>query len=277
MPKFISWNIDSINAAVEHKSARGEMTWATLEHLAELAPDVLAIQETKLRPTGLTKKQAQALDDLFPDYHRYLNYSTARAGYSGTMMLSRIEPLAVTYPTIGAPGEMDQEGRIITLEFEHAFVSTVYTPNSGRELARLSDRQAWDAAYQQYIESLTVQKPVIFSGDFNVAHQEIDLKNPKTNHHSAGFTDEERADFTNLLNAGYIDTFRTLNPDTAGVYTWWSQIAKQSKKNNAGWRIDYYLISQNLQDYLTDFEVIDTGARQDHAPIQLTLDNFELN
>lgn len=276
MPTFISWNIDSINAAVEHKSARGEMTWATLQHLAELAPDVLAIQETKLRPTGLTMKQAAALDELFPDYHRYLNFSTARTGYSGTMMLSKSEPIAVTTPEICAPGEMDQEGRIITLEFENAFVSTVYTPNSGRELARLEDRQAWDNAYSQYIQQLSAEKPVIFSGDFNVAHQEIDLKNPKTNRRSAGFTDEERADFTDLLAAGFVDTFRTLEPEKTGVYTWWSQIAKQSKINNAGWRIDYYLISEQLRENLESFEVINTGARQDHAPIQLTLSDFNL-
>ena len=277
MPTFISWNIDSSNAAVEHKSPRGEMTWATLQHLAELAPDVLAIQETKLRPTGLTKKQAAALDELFPEYHRYLNFSTARTGYSGTMMLTKTEPLSVTMPEIGAPGEMDQEGRIITLEFPNAFVSTVYTPNSGRELARLEDRQAWDKAYTTYIDSLNAEKPVIFSGDFNVAHEEIDLKNPKTNHHSAGFTDEERADFTDLLKAGYIDTFRTLHPEATGVYTWWSQIAKQSKVNNAGWRIDYYLISNQLGDKLVSLDVIDTGARQDHAPIQLVLKDFSLN
>jgi exodeoxyribonuclease-3 len=269
--KLISWNIDSLNAAVEHKSPRGELTWAVLEKLAGADADVVAIQETKLKPNGLTKKQADALDELFPGYYRYLNYSTARAGYAGTMMLSKTEPISVEYPTIGAPGEMDQEGRIITLEFEDVYVSTVYTPNSGTELARLADRQAWDDAYRAYVSELDKKKPVIFSGDFNVAHQEIDLKHPGSNHHSAGFTDEEREKFTELLDAGFTDTFRFLNPDTSDVYTWWAQRAKTSKINNAGWRIDYYLASSRLNDKLTNFEVIDSGARQDHAPIMLEL------
>ena len=274
--KFISWNIDSLNAAVEHKSPRGELTWSVLENIANQQPDVLAIQETKLKPNGLTKKQADALDELFPSYYRYLNYSTGRAGYSGTMMLSRQEPLSVEYPQISAPGEMDLEGRIITLEFEHAFVSTVYTPNSGDELARLDDRQAWDDAYRTYIQKLDQSKPVIFSGDLNVAHTEIDLKYPNTNHKNAGFTDEERTHFTSLLAAGFTDAFRFLNPDAEGVYTWWAQRSKTAKLNNSGWRIDYYLVSNRLEANISDFEVIDTGARHDHAPIKLTMDKFEL-
>ena len=275
--QFISWNIDSINAAVEHKSARGEMTWQVLQDIAAQQPDILAIQETKLKATGLTKKQATALDDLFPGYHRYLRMSTGRSGYSGTMMLSKHEPLNVTMPEIGAPGEMDIEGRIITLEFENTYVSTVYTPNSGSKLDRLTDRQAWDDAYRAYLKNLDAQKPVIFSGDFNVAHQDIDLKNPKTNHKSAGFTNEEREKFGLLLDAGFTDTFRYLNPDQADVYTWWAQISKTSKINNSGWRIDYYLASERLNDQLATFAVIDTGARQDHAPISLTMtDNFTL-
>lgn len=275
--KFISWNIDSVNAAVEHKSARGEMTWQVLQDIAAEQPDVLAIQETKLKPTGLTKKQAAALDELFPGYHRYLRMSTGRSGYSGTMMLSKTEPIAVEMPEIGAPGDMDIEGRIITLEFPDVYVSTVYTPNSGSELARLDERQAWDDAYRAYVSGLDAKKSVIFSGDFNVAHQEIDLKNPKTNHKSAGFTDEERTKFSALLDAGFTDVFRHLNPDLAGVYTWWAQISKTSKINNSGWRIDYYLTSTRLNDQLANFSVIDTGARQDHAPIKLEMtDDFEL-
>ncbi|MCT0021216.1 exodeoxyribonuclease III [Weissella cibaria] len=275
--KFISWNIDSVNAAVEHKSARGEMTWQVLQDIAAEQPDVLAIQETKLKATGLTKKQATALDELFPGYHRYLRMSTGRSGYSGTMMLSKVEPIAVEMPVIGAPDEMDIEGRIITLEFENTYVSTVYTPNSGSNLDRLTDRQAWDDAYRAYIADLDAKKPVIFSGDFNVAHQEIDLKNPKTNHKSAGFTDEEREKFGLLLDAGFTDTFRYLNPDQTGVYTWWAQISKTSKINNSGWRIDYYLASNRLNDQLATFSVIDTGARQDHAPIKLEMtDDFTL-
>ncbi|GAP00047.1 exodeoxyribonuclease III [Fructobacillus ficulneus] len=270
--KFISWNIDSINAAVEHSSDRGQMTWATLENLAAAQPDVLAIQETKLKDSGLTKKHSAALTDLFPDYHIYTNSSTARKSYAGTMMISKEEPLSVDYPTIGAPGEMDQEGRIITLEFPTFYVSTVYTPNAGSKLDRLADRQAWDDAYRAYIDGLNAKKPVIFSGDFNIAHEEIDLKHPTTNHHSAGFTDEEREKFTLLLDNGYTDTFRATHPDQGDLYTWWAQRVKTSKVNNSGWRIDYYLVSDKIADKVTASTVVDTGARQDHAPIELEID-----
>lgn len=269
--KFISWNIDSINAAVTHQSKRGLMTWEVLQHLAEIQPTVLAIQETKLKPTGLTPKQKQALQELFPDYQIYTRSSTGRVSYAGTMMLSKIQPIAVDYPQIGAPGEMDQEGRIITLEFEHSYVSTVYTPNSGSQLARLAERQNWDDDYRQYLQQLAQQKPVIASGDYNVAHQAIDLKNPQANHHHAGFTDEERAKFDQLLAAGFTDTFRYLNPQVHDVYTWWAQMSKTSKINNSGWRIDYYLTSQQLDAQLANFQVIDTKQRQDHAPIELTM------
>lgn len=269
--KFISWNIDSINAAVEHKSVRGEMTWSTLNEIATIRPDVFAIQETKLKSTGLTKKQATAIAELFPEYHLYVNSSTARSGYSGTMVLSKVEPIQVEYPTIGAPGPMDLEGRIITLEFPTFFLSTVYAPNSGSSLIRLPERGEWDDKYREYIKTLDATKPVIFSGDMNVAHQEIDLKNPKTNRHSAGFTDQEREKFSALLDAGFTDTFRSLNPDTPSVYTWWAQISKTSKINNSGWRIDYYLVSDRIAENVTESCVIDTGARQDHAPILLEI------
>ncbi|MFT8571669.1 MAG: exodeoxyribonuclease III [Leuconostoc pseudomesenteroides] len=270
--KLISWNIDSINAAVEHKSARGEMTWSVLNNIAEATPDVFAIQETKLKATGLTKKQTNAIAELFPDYHVFVNPSLARSGYSGTMVLSRQEPLSVDFPKIDAPGDMDMEGRVITLEFANFYVSTVYTPNSGSELARLDDRGLWDDQYRRYISSLDQKKPVIFSGDMNVAHEEIDLKNPKTNRHSAGFTDQEREKFTALLGAGFTDTLRALNPDVPSIYTWWAQISKTSKINNSGWRIDYYLVSNRIADKVTQSTVLDTGKRQDHAPIQLEID-----
>ncbi|CAK1230787.1 Exonuclease III (XthA) [Fructobacillus cardui] len=269
--KFISWNIDSINAAVEHSSDRGKMTWGVLSDLAAQKPDVLAIQETKLKGSGLTKKHLAALIELFPDYHFYTNSSTARKSYAGTMMIAKEEPVAVDYPTIGAPGEMDQEGRIVTLEYKDFFVSTVYTPNAGSKLDRLEDRQAWDDAYRAYIDGLNEKKPVIFSGDFNVAHEEIDLKHPSTNHHSAGFTDEEREKFTLLLDAGYTDTLRAKNPGQADIYTWWAQRVKTSKINNSGWRIDYYLVSNRIANQVQDIKVVDTGARQDHAPIELTI------
>ncbi|MDD9138427.1 exodeoxyribonuclease III [Fructobacillus sp. CRL 2054] len=270
--KLISWNIDSINAAVEHKSDRGLMTWGVLEGIAEKQPDVVAIQETKLKVDGMTKKQKEALEGLFPDYHFYANSSSARKSYAGTMLITKNEPLKVDFPTIGAPGEMDQEGRIVTAEFEDFYVSTVYTPNAGGELARLDDRQLWDDAYRKYIDGLNEKKPVIFSGDFNVAHEEIDLKHPKQNHHSAGFTDEEREHFTKLLDAGYTDTLRAMYPDQPDIYSWWAQRSKTSKINNSGWRIDYYLVSNRIADKVQDIHVVDTGARQDHAPLELDIE-----
>lgn len=274
--QFISWNIDSLNAAIQHKSPRGEMTWSTLLAIAEAQPDVLAIQETKSPISGMTGPQEKVIRELFPDYFIYQNTSTERKGYSGTMMLSKTEPISVDTPAIDAPEGMDTEGRIVTLEFENAFVSTVYTPNSGRDLDRLEARQMWDEKYQTYIESLDAKKPVIFSGDMNVAHQEIDLKNPKTNRRSAGFTNEERIGFKNLLEAGFIDTFRYQHPDTIEVYSWWAQMSKTSKINNTGWRIDYYLVSERLAENIDETGMLDTGDRQDHAPVKLSLKNFEL-
>ncbi|MDF7636690.1 exodeoxyribonuclease III [Leuconostocaceae bacterium ESL0958] len=269
---FISWNIDSLNAAVEHKSARGEMTWQVLEKIAAAKPDVFAIQETKLRETGMTKKHQETLAALFPGYHFYSNSSTARKSYAGTMLITKTEPLSVDYPAIGAPGEMDQEGRIVTAEYENYYVSTVYTPNAGSDLDRLTDREAWDDAYRAYIAALDEKKPVIFSGDFNVAHEEIDLKHPAQNHHSAGFTDEERTHFSQLLAAGFTDTLRRLHPDQPGLYSWWAQRSKTSKINNSGWRIDYYLVSNRIADQVQSVEVVDTGARQDHAPLRCEID-----
>ncbi|UQS82803.1 exodeoxyribonuclease III [Bombilactobacillus folatiphilus] len=269
--KFISWNIDSINAAVEHKSNRGEMTWQVLQKLAAEQPDVLAIQETKLRPSGLTSKQADALTELFGGYYRYVRSSTGRSGYSGTMMFTKIKPVNVTYPKLNAPEAMDLEGRVITLEFPHCYVTTVYTPNSGRKLDRLPQRMLWDDTYRDYLQKLNQHKPVIASGDFNVAHRDIDLKHPAANHHHAGFTDEERQKFTLLLHAGFTDTFRYLHPDQSGVYTWWSQISKTAKVNNSGWRIDYYLVSESLNQQIAAFNVVNTGERQDHAPIKLQM------
>ncbi|MDR0899583.1 MAG: exodeoxyribonuclease III [Lactobacillaceae bacterium] len=266
--KFISWNIDSLNAALEQKSDRAKMTFSVLEEIARLEPDVLSIQETKLKSSGLSAKQEDIVAELFPNYFGYFNYSVppARSGYSGTMMLSKTEPIGVDKPVIGAPSTMDSEGRIITLEFDNFFVSEVYTPNSGSELKRLEERIEWDSKYREYVSSLDAKKPVIFSGDFNVAHKEIDLKNDKTNHHSAGFTDEERNSFSSLLDAGFTDIWRKMNPETE-AYTWWAQIARDSKRNNAGWRIDYYLVSDRIADNVSDAGMIDTGERKDHGPI----------
>ncbi|EFO66079.1 putative exodeoxyribonuclease III [Lactobacillus iners LactinV 09V1-c] len=167
---------------------------------------------------------------------------------------------------------MDQEGRIITLEFDTFYLTQVYTPNSGNELKRLADREIWDTKYQEYLAKLDQNKPVIASGDYNVAHQEIDLKHPETNHHNAGFTDEERKGFSKLLSLGFIDTFRYINGDITDVYSWWSQRIRTSKTNNAGWRIDYYLVSQRLADKIEQSKMIDTGDRKDHCPILLKID-----
>lgn len=273
--KFISWNIDSINAALTGTSARAAETRTTLQNIAIQAPAVVAIQETKLSAAGPTKKHLAALADLFKDYQVVWRSSVepARKGYAGTMYL--IHPAyapTVTYPTIGAPAPMDQEGRIITLEFPTFYLTEVYTPNAGSGLKRLAERQVWDDCYRQYLQELDAQKPVIASGDFNVAHEEIDLAHPANNHHSAGFTDEERGQFSKLLAAGFTDTFRYLNPTTTGVYSWWAQRAVTSKQNNSGWRIDYWLVSDRLKEQVQASTMMDTGARRDHAPIVLDID-----
>ena len=167
---------------------------------------------------------------------------------------------------------MDLEGRMLTLEFDDFFFTTVYTPNAGDGLNRLSERQDWDKCYANYLSNLDHNKPVIATGDFNVAHKEIDLKNPESNHMSAGFTDEEREGFTNILNKGFIDTFRHVHGDVEGVYTWWAQRVKTSKINNSGWRIDYFLVSDRIKDRVSKSEMMDSGDRQDHTPIILEID-----
>ncbi len=274
--KFISWNIDSLKAAIDHTSTRGEMSWSILQTIAQEKPDFIAIQETKLRETGLNNKQQLIFDNLFKEYYSFFNYSSIRLGYSGTLFLSLHKPINIYKPILSVPDNMDSEGRIITLEFNNSFISTVYTPNSGSKLNRLDYRIEWDKAYLKYIKSLDNIKPVIFSGDFNVAHTELDIKNHKTNHHSAGFTDEERNSFSNLINNGFVDTFRYIHPEIDNVYTWWSQISKTSKLNNSGWRIDYYLISNRLSDKIISSNVLNTFDRKDHAPIVLILNDFIL-
>lgn len=275
MKKFISWNIDSLNAALTGTSARADLTRAVLAAIAEEDADFIAIQETKLPEAGMNEKQEAALKDYFPDYEVTYVSSTppARKGYAGTMMLYRRgTQVEGTFPKIGAPDTMDSEGRIITLETPAFYFSTVYTPNAGDGLKRLADRQQWDKCYIAYLAGLDREKPVIACGDFNCAHEEIDLKNPDTNHHSAGFTDEERAGFSALLAAGFSDTFRTLHPGLTGAYSWWAQRIRSAKANNAGWRIDYFLVSERIQKAVTSSEMMDTGDRADHAPIVLTVD-----
>lgn len=273
--KFISWNIDSLNAALTSDSNRAIMSRLVLDTIAREDADVIAIQETKLPYGGPSKKHKEKLAEYFPDYDYYWLSSQegAKKSYAGTMTLYKKGlDVEVDFPKIGAPDTMDLEGRIITLEFEDFYFTHVYTPNAGNSLKRLDDRQVWDKVYGDYLSNLDSNKPVIAAGDFNVAHEEIDLAHPDNNHMSAGFTDEERQGFTNLLARGFVDTFRYLNPDAEGKYTWWAQRVKTSKINNSGWRIDYFLVSDRLKERIVRSDMIDSGDRQDHTPILLEID-----
>lgn len=272
--KFISWNIDSLNAALTSSSNRAILTRAVLSSIRDEDPDLFAVQETKLPSTGLSKKHKEILEKEFQDYsYVYVtSKEEARKSYAGTMIFYKKDlECQATYPEIGAPGTMDMEGRIVTLEFKDFYFSTVYTPNAGDGLKRLSDRQVWDKKYLEYCQELDKNKPLVLCGDFNVAHKEIDLANPSNNHFSAGFTDEERMGFTNLLDGGFIDTFRLINGDVEGKYTWWAQRIKTSKINNSGWRIDYFLVSQRIKDRVKKSHMMDSGQRQDHTPIILEI------
>lgn len=272
--RIISWNIDSLNAALTSDSARALLSREVLATVVDQDADIIAIQETKLPQTGPSKKHLEILKETFSDYEMVyrLSEEPARKSYAGTMFLYKntLSPI-VTYPEIGAPDTMDMEGRMITLEFDDCYVTQVYTPNAGSKLVRLPERQLWDEKYREYLMTLDQDKVVIATGDFNVAHREIDLANPDRNHFSAGFTDEEREGFTLLLDAGFTDTFRHLNGDVEGVYTWWNQRAKTSKINNAGWRIDYFLVSDRAADKVVLSEMIDSGTRQDHTPLLLEI------
>ena len=273
--KLISWNIDSLNAALTSDSARAVMSRAVIDTLVTENADIIAIQETKLSAKGPTKKHLQILQKDFPEYEFSWrsSFEPARKGYAGTMFLykSSLTP-SISYPEIGAPDTMDSEGRIITLEFDKFFVTQVYTPNAGDGLKRLAERQIWDEKYADYLAELDQVKPVLATGDYNVAHKEIDLAHPSSNRRSPGFTDEERAGFTNLLAKGFTDTFRYIHGDIPDVYSWWAQRSKTSKINNSGWRIDYWLTSSRIADKITKSEMIDSGARQDHTPIVLEID-----
>lgn len=272
--KFISWNIDSLNAALTGSSERALLSQNVINTIMEHNPDIIALQETKLSSEGPTKKHEEILREKFPDYEIVWNSSVepARKGYAGTMVLYKndLAP-SVTYPGIGAPSTMDAEGRIITLEFEHFYLSQVYTPNAGDSLNRLEERQIWDTKYTDYLVGLDKEKPVIATGDFNVAHKEIDLAHPNNNRRSPGFTDEERQGFANLLAKGFTDTFRHVHGDVTGVYSWWGQRVRTSKINNSGWRIDYWLVSDRIADKVVKSEMIDSGPRQDHTPILLEI------
>ena len=227
--KFISWNVNGIRAVIKK---------GFYDFVENYNPDILCLQEIKAN-----KEQVDLKLDSYP--YQYWN-SAEKKGYSGTSIFSKIKPINEMYG-IGIE-EHDQEGRVITLEFEDYYLVTVYTPNSKRELLRLEYRQRWDSDFLKFVKSLESKKPVIFCGDLNVAHKEIDLKNPKTNHRNPGFTDEERSSFDNIVNAGFIDTFREFNND-GGHYTWWSYMF-QARQKDIGWRIDYFCISESLKSYL---------------------------
>ncbi|MCI6693277.1 MULTISPECIES: exodeoxyribonuclease III [unclassified Clostridium] len=248
--KLISWNVNGIRACV---------TKGFLDFFNEVDADIFCIQESKL--------QAGQIDLELPGYYQYWNYAEKK-GYSGTAIFTKKEPLDVFYG-LGIE-EHDKEGRVITLEFENFYMVTVYTPNSKNELARLDYRMVWEDAFKEYLLELDKKKPVIVCGDLNVAHKEIDLKNPKTNLRNAGFTIEERDKFTNLLTSGFTDTFRYFYPDVAGIYSWWSYRFKAREKN-AGWRIDYFLTSNSLQDKLEDAKIHTEVFGSDHCPVELKI------
>lgn len=248
--KLISWNVNGLRACV----GKG-----FTEFVEAQQPDILCLQETKL--------QAGQIDLPMEGYHAYWNYAEKK-GYSGTALFTKTEPLAVTYG-IGIP-EHDKEGRVITAEFADFYMITVYTPNSQNELTRLPYRMTWEDAFLSYLKELEQKKPVIFCGDLNVAHREIDLKNPKSNHKNAGFTDEERGKFARLLENGFVDTFRYFYPEQEDIYSWWSY-RFHAREKNAGWRIDYFLVSDCLKERLDDAVIYTDVFGSDHCPVGLFL------
>lgn len=248
--KFISWNVNGLRACV----GKG-----FLDFFKEADADIFCLQETKL--------QEGQIDLELPGYHQYWNYAEKK-GYSGTAIFTKAEPLSVAYG-IGIE-EHDHEGRVITLEYPDFYFITVYTPNSQNELTRLDYRMKWEEDFLSYLKKLEENKPVIFCGDLNVAHNEIDLKNPKSNRKNAGFTDEERGRFTALMQAGFIDTFRYFYPDQEGIYSWWSY-RFSARAKNAGWRIDYFVVSESLKDRLENAAIYTEVMGSDHCPVGLFL------
>ena len=251
MMKLISWNVNGIRACVKK---------GFLDFFKETDADIFCLQETKL--------QEGQIELELEGYHQYWNYAE-RKGYSGTAIFTKQEPLSVSYG-LGIE-EHDQEGRVITLEFDNFYMVTVYTPNSKNELLRLDYRMVWEDEFRSYLLRLNETKPVIVCGDLNVAHQEIDLKNPKTNQKNAGFTIEERTKMSTLLDSGFIDTFRFFYPELEGAYSWWSY-RFYARKNNAGWRIDYFLTSQELKENLKDAKIHSDILGSDHCPVELDIE-----
>ena len=249
--KLISWNVNGLRACVQKNF---------MEAFQSLDADVFCVQETKL--------QEGQIDLALDGYYQYWNYAEKK-GYSGTAIFTRQKPIAVTYG-IGIE-EHDHEGRVITLEYPEYYMITVYVPNSQNELARLPYRMQWEEAFLAYLKGLEQKKPVIFCGDLNVAHQEIDLKNPKINRKNAGFTDEERGCFSRLLEQGFVDTFRYFYPNQTDIYSWWSY-RFSARAKNAGWRIDYFCVSECLKDKLTDAKIHTEILGSDHCPVELDID-----
>ena len=249
--RLISWNVNGIRAAIK----KGFM-----DFFNDVDADIFCLQETKL--------SAGQLDLELEGYHQYWNYAEKK-GYSGTAVFKKEEPIHVSYGI--DMEEHDKEGRVITCEYEDFFLVTCYTPNSQRGLARLDYRMEWEEDFRKYLNMLDQVKPVVLCGDLNVAHKEIDLKNPSSNRKNAGFSDEERSQFQNLLDAGYTDTFRHLYPDAADRYSWWSYITK-ARERNAGWRIDYFVVSDRLADDIVEADIRDDIFGSDHCPVYLELD-----
>lgn len=249
--KLISWNVNGLRAC---------LTKGFMDFFHDVKADCFCLQETKL--------QADQVEMDLPGYWEYWNYAQKK-GYSGTAIFSKMEPISVTYG-VGVE-ELDTEGRLITLEFDKFYLVTCYTPNAQRGLARLDHRMDWDAAFRGYLNRLDEHKPVIVCGDLNVAHKEIDLKNPSSNRGSAGFSDEERESFSMLLSSGFTDSFRYLHPDTTGAYTWWSYMFK-ARQNNAGWRIDYFLVSNRIADKICAAPIYSDILGSDHCPVGLEID-----
>ena len=249
--KLVSWNVNGYRAVLNK---------GFFEFFTDIDADIFCLQETKMQ-------EGQA-DMKYEGYNVYLN-SAEKKGYSGTAIFTKKKPISVSYG-IGI-SEHDKEGRVITLEFKNFYMVNVYTPNSKRELERLDYRMVWEDEFRKYLKNLDSKKPVIVCGDMNVAHKEIDLKNPKTNHHNAGFTDEEREKMTKLLDSGFIDTFRYLYKDKENVYSWWSYMGGARQKN-IGWRIDYFLVSNSLKDYIKDADILNQVYGSDHCPVTLDID-----
>ena len=249
--KLISWNVNGLRAVMGKNF---------MDFFNEIDADIFCLQETKL--------QEGQIEMELPGYHQYWNYADKK-GYSGTAIFTKEEPDGVSYG-IGID-QHDHEGRVITLEFKDFYVVTVYTPNSQDELRRLDYRMKWEDDFREYLTGLNRQKPVIVTGDMNVAHNEIDLKSPKTNRRNAGFTDEERGKMTELLNSGFIDTFRYFYPDTEGIYSWWSYRFRAREKN-AGWRIDYFLASTDMENRIKGAKIHTEILGSDHCPVELEID-----